>query len=241
MTRRIPRLALSLGPLSAVLADCNEYSTPYSNDITSEQFIAFHQTRAVQFKAASGADILAFETIGYEAEAIAIVKSMAHPKLQGVPFWLSLRCKDESHLAYGESLECAVAAILSACFANPSNSLVALGINCVDVAITASLVSTVSEQIRVFMNGCTCPWRIDVLAYPNNGQIWVDGGWAWSPSFGMKTPLSTADWADIVKNCGARLIGGCCRTGPDHISALSQNRGRHDINTSPEDVEISNK
>lgn len=208
-----------------MLSDCDEYSSPYSSDMPLQRFIAFHQTRAMQFYAASRADILAFETIGCKVEAVASVQAMAHPKLQNLPFWLSLRCKDESHLAYGEDLKSAITAILLACLSNPTKNLVALGVNCIDVAMTQSLVSTLSEDISIFMKGCSSPWHVDVLAYPNNGQIWVNGDWRWSSAHGKNTPLSTDAWAETVKNCGARMIGGCCRTGPGHIAALSRTAG----------------
>jgi S-methylmethionine-dependent homocysteine/selenocysteine methylase len=55
-----------------------------------------------------------------------------------------------------------------------------------------------------------------VVVYPNSGQRWdaKTRTWRGQPTFG----------ADRVRNwtaAGARLVGGCCRVGPETISAVA--------------------
>lgn len=34
------------------------------------------------------------------------------------------------------------------------------------------------------------------------------------------TPEVMADYAEMARNCGARIIGGCCGTTPEHLAAM---------------------
>jgi len=52
--------------------------------------------------------------------------------------------------------------------------------------------------------------------YANDGRVWADGKWTGQPV----SPAAYADEADKWKQMGARVIGGCCGTGPQHIRAL---------------------
>jgi homocysteine S-methyltransferase len=52
------------------------------------------------------------------------------------------------------------------------------------------------------------------VVYPNSGEYWIaqENRWAGDHCAG----LEAADWY----RRGARLIGGCCRTGPDDIRRM---------------------
>ena len=56
-----------------------------------------------------------------------------------------------------------------------------------------------------------------VLAYPNSGETWHSESGTW---LGTATPLDYASAAKSWVDAGAKLVGGCCRTGPEHISAM---------------------
>jgi homocysteine S-methyltransferase len=55
-----------------------------------------------------------------------------------------------------------------------------------------------------------------VIVYPNSGEEWEPSRRMW---IGQRT-LATAmagHWVDA----GARIVGGCCRVGPDQIAAIA--------------------
>ena len=50
-------------------------------------------------------DILSFETIPSYDEAIAIARAMSDPfTSKGIPAWIAFACKDEHHVASGETI-----------------------------------------------------------------------------------------------------------------------------------------
>nr|WP_312878091.1 homocysteine S-methyltransferase family protein [Lentzea indica] len=60
-----------------------------------------------------------------------------------------------------------------------------------------------------------------MVVYPNSGEQWDARERAWT---GDGTGFSSlaGDWTEQ----GARLVGGCCRTGPDAIAVLAKALGR---------------
>ena len=57
----------------------------------------------------------------------------------------------------------------------------------------------------------------NIVVYPNSGEMYNAKHKTW---FGDFTTLDFSKKALQWKQAGARLIGGCCRTGPGHISNL---------------------
>lgn len=246
--QRRAKVALSLGPLSAVLPGCDEFTARYPADVTPARLIEFHRARTRELQLASGAgggagvDVVAFETVGDATEAVSIGRVMGDSHLGAVPFWLSLQCRDAAHLASGESLVRAIPDVLRACEREKGQgpNLVALGVNCVHVALLPSLVPRIDACVRNFMHESAAhPWRVDVVAYSNSGEVWAQGsGWVWPSSHQPEregaerggregqarepNSLASASWAGVVASCGARIIGGCCRIGSQHIAALRE-------------------
>jgi homocysteine S-methyltransferase len=72
----------------------------------------------------------------------------------------------------------------------------------------------VGDAIRALKAGTDKP----IVIYPNSGEEWDAGarGWHGSWDHGSLSALAP-QWMDA----GARLIGGCCRTGPRDIAALA--------------------
>lgn len=60
-----------------------------------------------------------------------------------------------------------------------------------------------------------------VVVYPNSGESWDAGARAWCGEAAFSADRVAAWAAD-----GARLIGGCCRVGPDAIAELAAALGR---------------
>lgn len=191
-----PLVAASVGPYGAFLHDGSEYRGDYA--IGEEELIAFHRPRMAVL-AAAGADLLACETIPCLAEARALARLL--PEFPGLWAWLSFSARDEAHISSGEPFA-ACAALLDA---HPQ--VAAVGINC-----------TAPEHIPALVTAARQATTKPIVVYPNSGETWhaADGVWQGQASCTAFGEESRAWYA-----AGARLIGGCCRTTPEHIRELA--------------------
>ncbi len=194
-----PLVAASIGPYGAVLADGSEYRGDYSLD--RNRLRDFHRAR-LELLSDAGADLLAVETLPCRREAEAIVDLLA--ERPGPPAWLSFSCRDGRHLSSGEEFGDAVEAVAGA------PRVLALGINCSAPRHLPSLLSIAAGR-------CDLP----LMAYPNRGERWDAAAGGWHPGEGDavgtdELAVMARDW----QTAGARLIGGCCRTGPEDIRAM---------------------
>ncbi len=189
-------IAASLGPYGAVLHNGAEYHGNY--DLSHAQLVEFHRERIDVLARASGAeapDLLAFETLPSLEEARAIGEALAPwPDLTA---WFSFTCKDAEHVAHGERLsECA--AVVAG-----FPQTVAIGVNCTLPALIPSL-------IRELRSATGKP----IVVYPNSGEGWDAVHRSWT---GTSDPAAYGAKAREWFAAGARMVGGCCRTRPEHI------------------------
>ncbi|MCH8929263.1 MAG: homocysteine S-methyltransferase family protein, partial [Candidatus Marinimicrobia bacterium] len=56
--------------------------------------------------------------------------------------------------------------------------------------------------------------------YPNSGELYNGENRTWS---GSSEPLECGKDAGEWYKKGAKLIGGCCRMGPEHMKAIREN------------------
>lgn len=185
-------VAASVGPYGAVLADGSEYRGDYDLDVAGLR--AFHRPRldVLASTVGEGADVLAVETIPCLAEVEAVLAELDGT---GVPAWLSLSAADGRTRA-GEPLEEAFA------MAADVAEVVAVGVNCTTPA---------DARDAVQLAGPYGP----VVVYPNSGQSWNAETREWEGRSAF-TAQDVRAW--VVS--GARLVGGCCRVGPEDVSAL---------------------
>lgn len=189
-----PFVAASVGPYGAFLADGSEYRGDYG--LTVEELMEWHRPRFAVL-AAAGADLLACETIPTLLEGIALARLLDE---FGVPGWLSFSCRDGAHLHHGESMRAAAE------LADATEWVIAVGVNC-------TAPRYVEELLRSAGEGTTKP----LLCYPNSGEVWDGIEHCWLPGTGV---TQFAEPARLWANAGARLIGGCCRTGPEEIAEI---------------------
>lgn len=190
-----PLVAASVGPYGAYLADGSEYSGRYG--LSEAELRDFHERR-FRLLAASGADLLALETIPSLPEARALMSLLADTV--GAWAWISFSCPDGVTLADGTPLADAA----RACADTPR--LAAIGVNCVPPRHVPSLVA----ELRTTTS-------LPVLAYPNSGEGWSAPEKRWS---GREEML---DWEAAGRawvTAGAAGVGGCCRTGPAEVRRL---------------------
>ena len=199
-TRVKPFVAASVGPYGAFLADGSEYRGDYGLSLTD--LMDFHRPRFAVL-ANSGADMLACETIPCLLEAQALLKV-----LEGFPSisaWFSFSAKDGLHTNHGELIaDCAKM------LEHPQ--VAAVGVNCSAPEFVTDLV----KNARGATNKA-------ILAYPNSGEVYDATQKRWT---GEATCSSFAAQARAWFTAGASVIGGCCRTTPEHIRQLATMLGR---------------
>lgn len=185
-------VAASVGPYGAMLADGSEYRGRYG--LTVRELERFHRPRVAALTEA-GPDVLALETVPDMDEAEAVVRVAEET---GLPLWLSYSVAGGRTRA-GQPLEEAFAV------AAGREAVVAVGVNCCDPA-------EAEEAVRVAVEVTGKP----AVVYPNSGEGWDAEGRGWT---GASTfdPGRVRAWT----GAGARLVGGCCRVGPDRIKELA--------------------
>ncbi|MFD7433164.1 homocysteine S-methyltransferase [Streptomyces sp. NPDC059861] len=186
-------VAASVGPYGAMLADGSEYRGRYG--LTVDELERFHRPR-MEALAAAGPDVLALETVPDADEATALLRAV---RGLGVPAWLSYSVTGDRTRA-GGPLEEAFA------LAADVDEVIAVGVNCCapqDVDAAVALAARVTGK--------------PVVAYPNSGEAWDAEARAWSGGSTF-TPEQVLGW----RGSGARLIGGCCRVGPEAIRSVAR-------------------
>ena len=190
-----PIVGASIGPYGAYLADGSEYSGDY--DIDEQQLYEFHRRRWLTLTG-TGADIVACETIPSRTEARALARLLREtPDTQ---MWISFNCRDEAHIADGNSLQETIAEL------NDHDRIVAFGVNCTPPSLVPDLVN----QVRQVSDK-------PVMVYPNSGEGWDAERKEWT---GVAEPIDFGEKATEWFNLGASCIGGCCRTGPEHVREI---------------------
>ena len=191
-----PFVAASVGPYGAVLADGSEYRGDYGLDEAA--LIKFHRPRLAALLAAEP-DILACETLPCLLEAQALVRLLA--EFPEASAWISFSARDGAHTCHGERLtDCAAA--LDAC-----PQVAAIGVNC-----------TAPQYIPALIDAIRAATNKPIVVYPNSGEVYDSARRCWR---GTSDSAVFAEQAREWAAHGARIIGGCCRTGPEHIRALA--------------------
>ncbi|KAI4368370.1 hypothetical protein MLD38_016933 [Melastoma candidum] len=195
-------VAASIGSYGAYLADGSEYCGIYEDDITLDTLKDFHRRR-VKVLAESAADLLAFETIPNKIEAMAFAELLEEENIT-IPSWFSFNSKDGVNVVSGDSIvDCA--SIADAC-----KHVIAVGINCTPPRFVHGLMSAVRKVTSK-----------PVLVYPNSGETYDSVGKELVPSTGVGD-VDFVSYIGTWREAGASLLGGCCRTTPKTIRAISR-------------------
>jgi homocysteine S-methyltransferase len=190
-----PLVAASVGPYGASLADGSEYTGDYAID--ARELAEFHRQRLALLDA-SGADVLACETIPSLSEACVLSQLL---ETVTTPAWVSFSCRDGKHCSDGTPIrECAV-------LFQDHPRVLAVGVNCTPPQYIDSLIA----EIRA-----AAP-QLAIVVYPNSGEHYDAGSNSWR---GTCSPLECGAAALNWRNSGATIIGGCCRMGPAHIREM---------------------
>jgi homocysteine S-methyltransferase len=186
-------VAASVGPYGAFLADGSEYTGRYG--VPAARLRDFHGPR-LELLAEAGADLLAVETVPDADEAAVIVALLDE---LDVPAWFSYSVRGDTTSA-GQPLAEAYAVLAG------SRAVVAAGVNC-------------SEQGDILgaVEAAVAATGLPAVAYPNRGGSWNSETTQWEYAGPLDLDL-VGSWV----GAGARLVGGCCGTGPADIAELAR-------------------
>lgn len=190
-----PLIAASVGPYGAFLADGSEYRGDYG--LSEDELAAFHRQRW-RLLAEQSPDLMACETIPSAVEARALARLSR--EASELPVWMSFSCRDGRHINDGTPLADVVAQIEDA------PHIVAIGVNCTAPRFMPQLI----RETRRATNK-------PIVVYPNSGERYDPLGKRW---LGCSLPDDFAVQSLMWRREGASLIGGCCRTGPQHIAEI---------------------
>ncbi|WP_395691459.1 homocysteine S-methyltransferase [Nocardioides sp.] len=187
------RVAASVGPYGAFLADGSEYRGRYG--VPARRLRDFHRRR-LELLAAAGPDLLAVETIPDLDEAAVLVPLLEEV---GLPAWFSYSVRGSATCA-GQPVAEAYA-VLGGC-----RVLVAAGVNC-----------SAQEDVLGAVRSAVAATGLPAVAYPNRGGHWDASAKRWEYADAVDLAL-VDEWV----SAGAELVGGCCGTGPADIAALAR-------------------
>ena len=192
LTKSVSPDVLVAGNLTTLAAFCDSFD-PAKFDLLVENY-------RVQIGGLleGGADLLAAETLMYPQEAEAIFTAAELEGAEAMLFTFTMQ--PDGSLFSGMDAAPVLKELEEA-------GACAVGFNCVAAdSMTAGLVS----RLKRYVKG-------PLVCKPNAGN----------PTIGMDNipvyPMGPEEFANIVADCkqmGARILGGCCGTTPDHIAAV---------------------
>jgi homocysteine S-methyltransferase len=196
-------IAASLGPYGAALHNGSEYHGKY--DCTFNDLVQFHQER-IAVLAESQSDLLAFETIPSLEEAHAIGEALKPwPNLAA---WFTFVCPEyravNLQVAHGESLRNCAALVAD------FPQTIAVGINCTQPIWIPSLIAELQHASGK-----------PIVVYPNSGEGWDAEARCWVQTTDSSNLAHFGDQARQWYAAGAQIVGGCCRTRPEHVRQIA--------------------
>jgi 5-methyltetrahydrofolate--homocysteine methyltransferase len=202
-------VAGSMGPTGELFEPLGPLSIEAGAEAFAEQASAL---------AEGGADVLWIETMSSKDEIAAAVKGAART---GLPFVTT--CSFDTN---GRTMMGMTPAEFVSFVHGLDPKPVAFGANC---GVGASeLVATI-----VSMSEAAAPGDVIIakgncgIPYYDEGKIRYNG-----------TPELMADYARLVLDGGARIIGGCCGTSPDHLRAIRASLESHAPSSKPSKDDI---
>lgn len=183
-------VAGSVGPTGALFEPFGE--------LTHESAVAFFAEQ-VEALASAGADVIWIETMSSIEELAAAVEAANRT---GLPVVTTM-----SFDTHGKTMMGVPPSVLAEWWRDSANDAAAVGANCgvgpADVVRAAKQIHDVApEQVVVAKANCGVPQMIDgTLWYPTASE-------------------SMSDYARLALDAGARIVGACCGSVPDHIAQI---------------------
>ena len=181
------KVAASVGPYGASLADGSEYKGNYG--VSKSALKDFH-ARRLEILISTSPDYLALETMPDTFEVEILLELLTDC---AIPFWISYSCKEGNQTNAGQSFQSAV---------DLASNAMAVGINCTKPELITELLRSAKSN-KPF------------IVYPNSGRVWdaKNKVWTGSAAAGFSNKLVN-EWieagAEIIGGCcgiGAAEIG----------------------------------
>ena len=172
------KLAASVGPYGASLADGSEYKGNYA---VSKQVLKDFHGKRLEILISTSPDYLALETMPDTFEVEVLLDLLNDCP---IPFWISYSCKEGNQTNAGQDFQSAV---------DLAQSAMAVGINCTKPELITDLLRSAKSDK---------PY----VVYPNSGRIWdaENKVWTGSAAIGFSDEL-VSQWikagAEIVGGC----------------------------------------
>jgi homocysteine S-methyltransferase len=172
------KLAASVGPYGASLADGSEYKGNYG---VSKQVLKDFHAKRLEILISTSPDYLALETMPDTFEVEVLLELLSDCP---IPFWISYSCKAGNKTNAGQDFQSAVDLVQSA---------MAVGINCTKPELITDLLRSAKSNK---------PY----VVYPNSGRVWdaQNKVWTGSAAVGFSNDL-IRQWveagAEIVGGC----------------------------------------
>ncbi|MDM8205989.1 homocysteine S-methyltransferase [Ligilactobacillus salivarius] len=190
-------IAGTIGPYGAYLANGSEYRGDY--ELSTKEYQQFHLPR-IEELATTGVDILAIETQPKLDEVLAILELLKE-KYPQQKVYVSYTLSDDDTISDGTPLPRAIHAL------EDYSQVIAVGINCVKLELVEPALKNMKEITDKHL-----------IVYPNSSAVYDPKSKTWSQ------PKTSATFEELIPNwyeAGARIIGGCCTTGPKEIKAVA--------------------
>ena len=172
------KVAVSVGPYGASLADGSEYKGNYG---VSKAVIRDFHARRLEILISTSPDYLALETMPDTFEVEVLLELLSDCP---IPFWVSYSCKAGNKTNAGQDFQSAV---------DLTQSAMAVGINCTKPELITDLLRSAKSNK---------PY----VVYPNSGRVWdaENKVWTGSAAVGFSNDLIrqwVAAGAEIVGGC----------------------------------------
>lgn len=198
------RRAVPAGSEVVVAAGAGSPEGPYAETsrMPPAEVVRAHEPQVRCFRDL-GVELILFETLTTASEIEGVARLSAEFDLDS--FGVGLTCGEDGRTLAGVSMDEAVRVLLPA---DPA----AFFIQCT----AFPLVLKPLGELVAALDG-----RSAAGVYANDGRVWTDMRW-----HGERTsPEEYADHAERWIEAGARIIGGCCGTGPEHVRELRRRLG----------------
>lgn len=185
-----PFIAAAAGCYGSFLADGSEYRGDYHLEING--YKNFHRVR-VDILAEAGAEIIAFETFPSMEEAAAVAELM--DEYDNLSYWIVFTIQNPLLTSHGDNFKECIKLL------SGKKNIAAYGVNCSPPEFVAPLLDSLDAGLKK-----------KFVVYPNSGEYYNTDCSCW------KDDATVGDYRKLSEewyNKGARLIGGCCRTGPE--------------------------
>ena len=172
------KLAASVGPYGASLADGSEYKGNYG---VSKQVLKDFHAKRLEVLISTSPDYLALETMPDTFEVEVLLDLLNDCP---IPFWVSYSCKESNQTNAGQDFQSAV---------DLAQSAMAVGVNCTKPELITDLLRSAKSDK---------PY----VVYPNSGRVWdaENKVWTGSAAIGFSNEL-VSQWvkagAEIVGGC----------------------------------------